>query len=96
MTCTQPHTPPCWRAHARRNRPPQKKVLTRLTLDGDSRVVHHRDDWLHKAKLFEPLRRLWGAAEAAAAPAGFSSGGGGGGGGSGEGREQAPAGSGAA
>jgi hypothetical protein len=43
-------------------------VLTRLTLNRDaSKILYHRDIWVHNSKWWAPLQRCWGVVEKAAA-----------------------------
>eukprot|EP00878_Enallax_costatus_P012014 GHUV01012543.1.p1 GENE.GHUV01012543.1~~GHUV01012543.1.p1 ORF type:complete len:177 (+),score=56.17 GHUV01012543.1:1098-1628(+) len=43
-------------------------VLTRLTLNRDgSKILYHRDIWVHNSTWWGPLQRCWGVVEKAAA-----------------------------
>lgn len=45
-------------------------VLTRLTLNRDgSKILYHRDIWVHNSTWWAPLQRCWGVVEKAAAGA---------------------------
>jgi hypothetical protein len=52
-------------------------VLTRLTVDRSTlKVLYHKDLWRHKAEMWEPLRKVWGALDTGAAAVTGATGGG--------------------